>query len=432
MVSNLLGDPVALQGSPIEYEMRAAWGCAHCHAVLVGTKNGILYLVRGRAVEFVKVLANVSLRSIYGCLNEACDWYNKNPAKYRAVVGDYNGNVHVFRDRKTEPSIIHVAASVGPREDVTTVRLLQDASGEPRCLAVTDLPALRFLHPASAASGDPHDLRRTMRSIIALSGPQSGQDLRDPSRERRWLLISTDGHVSGARVSWKGSSPSDSVNRADVTRFEMGRLQFPPLWVTADRYIGTVRSILYGSEHGLHAAMLDSNGIRSERPLLTGTPVQYIRIVNIFDIDHLLACSPGGVIWTMRWEHPDDTVPDAWFKWPALQSDVMFAEVDAPASPDAFEVDATLILRTHEVTRIPIFNRIKIRKRLRDELTFRQGTFPDTSDKWRYAEITTSPEKVDFQRLCVLWYGTGASGPSKRRCSGWRSILARRNRRHSM
>jgi hypothetical protein len=401
---DFIGDRVEIPGSPLEYEPRAAWACSRCHSILVGTKSGAVYRVTGQHVSPVPHAPTVAVQAVHGCLNPGCQ-HNSASSEYRAVVGDRAGRIYAFRADRDDPLV----RELGPGVDgVTAIRQLLDPAGRDWCLVATGDRSLRLVPLAGACAPPAHPLPRNMRSVMALSGPLSGhKEPRDPRLERRWLLISTDGHVSSARVSWEDVERGDS---SYISRFDLGRLRHPPLCVAAERRYGQIRAVLYGSEHGLHIATIERDGIRRERDLLHGHRVQYVRIAPVFDVRYLLACGPGGVIKSRTWEHADDT--DAtWQTWPALPSDAMYVDVSAPDENDPSVVHAVVLVRTHEAFRMPLHNIELTQKRLREDpapATIMGRAFEPVADRERYAEITALRQKPGYERLLQLTRQGGA------------------------
>ena len=305
---------------------------------------------------------------------------------------------------------------------VLAARFVQDPSGRPWCFVATDARAIELVPLTRAARPirpSPHPLQRNVRAVLDIRGMH-----RNSWRERRWLLVSTDGHISMAQLTWPGRTTnladSDGTPlRPEIGHIEVGHLRHSPLCIAADRRDNVVRSVLYGSESGLHVAIVDRDGITRERDLLTEGAVQYTRVVKIFEIPYLVAAGAGGRIWSRRWDHPEDTHPSNWLAWPKMRSDAMFMDVssvrrqiDSRTSAgdgstargenagDESVVFATTLLRTHEIYRVPLYHIDKTKGRLRagvEELK----ALPSTDER-RYAEITTSPGPVLFDRLKLL------------------------------
>jgi hypothetical protein len=416
-----VGSPKEVDGSPLPYEPRAAWGCEACHAILIGSKSGDLFFVDGdptkglppgahdrrrrRLPPKVQVrrrhsFGDVSVLAAHGCLMPGCE---PLAAGAHALVATSDGRVHFFTSASGEPTPYDVEAIDGVRPAILAARLVQGPDDRPWALATTESAGIQLIPLFTGAGRVPQTLARSARLVLALSGPiLGGQERRNPKRERRWLLVSAEGHVASALLMWRGTEPQ-------IGHFEIGHLRHAPNCIAADRQDGRVRSIVYGSNHGLHVALVDKDGIAREHDLLRDRPIKYARVTNIFDVPHVLATGTDGSLWTRRWLHPDDSDRGGWLSWPPLPSEVTFADVSAGSRSDASQAFTTVLLRTHEVYRIPIFNRAATNARLSGATNRLRATpCEETSDAERFAEITTSADAVPFDRLRALVRRGGA------------------------
>ena len=338
----------------LAYEPRSAHGCVTCHGVLVGVKSGHLYRIGSRGIDLVESMPFPDgIYSVWGCLNPRC-------AKSKiALVGDGKGNVHVFRNNHDQ-----AICKIGEEEGrIISLKLVrgpahphQDTNAADQWVfAATDRKKL-FLVPLED-SQQPIRVHSVDRSVWWIRREGSIGSLDPDGDEYQWLLISTDGHSASVRFYWDAGAP-------EMRQFNVGRLRETPLYVSSDRHVGKIRSIIYGSESGLRAALIDEDGFRVEKALLPGRRIAYCRIVPIFEVDHIIACGDNGQIWSRPWSHPEDSHEDQWFEWPRMPSDALFVEI-REAERDKEATEATLILRNHSVYKVRLYNRDRILETLR-------------------------------------------------------------------
>ena len=164
-----LGQPKELEGSPLAYEPRSAWGCESCGAVLVGTKSGHLYLITRDQVRAIEHWPGVSIQAIHGCANAEGHRENRGGATPGAIVGTSDGHLWFKAHDGAPEQRFWLDDDRQPPPGVVAARLVQDSRRNLWCLAATTARTIELQplhdggHPARLM------LPRNVRAVLALT-----------------------------------------------------------------------------------------------------------------------------------------------------------------------------------------------------------------------------------------------------------------------